>query len=159
MEVLAPATPSTSQKMLSSCLLDTQGLCPIASGILTLQHAKVTGHATDHRLCRIGLKCQGASAIRLRSHTMFAPAREHEHGTEAGLGHEPFQIVTAFPISVGNQRRERRLGVPAFFHSPRGQPAENHLGPKPLKIATRRRTQSTSMQLSGLRYVYGRCSH
>ena len=56
---------------------------------------------------------------------MFAPAREHEHDTEASLGHEPFHVETALP-SGRNQRSDKRMGVEASFHSPYGHPVETH---------------------------------
>ena len=52
---------------------------------------------------------------------MFAPAREHEHGAEAGLGHEPFHVVTLFVVQTPP-------------HPPSGYPAE--------RIALSRRTAS-----------------
>ena len=55
---------------------------------------------------------------------MLAPAREHEHGIEPSLGHEPVHVA-ALP-SGRNQRSDKRMGVEASFHSPYGHPVETH---------------------------------
>ena len=62
---------------------------------------------------------------------MFAPAREHEHGTEAGLGHNPFHVVTAFP-SWESRNVVKFVQTPS--HLLFGHPAE--------RIALSRRTAS-----------------